>query len=1170
MAKKYLSMDGNQAAAHVAYAFSEVASIYPITPSSPMAEHAEAWAANGMKNIFGSPVNVIEMQSEAGAAGAVHGALQGGALATTFTASQGLLLMIPNLYKIVGENLPGVFHVAARALATRSLNIFGDHQDVYACRQTGIPMICSHSVQEVMDLGGVAHLTAIKGSVPVMHFFDGFRTSHEIQKVEVMDYDVLESLLDKEALAKFKANALNPHTNPIERGGAENDDIYFQGREAQNKHIDAVVEIAADYMKKISEVTGREYAPFTYYGDPNADRVIIAMGSVTETIKDTIDEMAKSGEKVGLVKVHLYRPFSAKYLLKVLPATAKKIAVLDRTKEPGSAGEPLYLDVCSVIKDADVLIGGRYGMGSKDTNPAQIKAVYDHLNSDNPFKSFTIGIVDDVTHLSLPTEEFNVTGDYTECLFYGLGSDGTVSANKSSIKIIGDHTDLYSQAYFAYDSKKAGGTTRSNLRFGASPIRATYYVNNADFISCSLDNYVLKYDMLKNLKKNGSFLLNTEFSKEEVADYLPNRVKKQLATKNAKFYIINANKIAMEIGMGRRTNTILQSAFFALNPQILPIDKAVEYMKEMAKKSYSKKGDAIVQLNYKAIDAGKDAIEEVTVDPKWADLEIQETKKLTGDDHFDNFVSVINALDGNDLPVSAFMDKLDGSMKSGMAYMEKRGIATMVPQWNKDDCIQCNNCVMVCPHATIRAFLMTDEEIANAPEDISNDVLKPMGKGVDGLSYRIQVSPDNCVGCGLCVEQCLGNKKGEALKMVNVHEELEHAPLADYIYKEVEYRDDKYPTTTVKGVGFKRPYFEVSGACPGCGETPYYRLATQLFGSDMMIANATGCSSIYSGSTPSTPFTTDKNGQGPAWCNSLFEDNAEFGYGMKLAQNYNEAHMIQVMENAKDACEPELKETIEKYLSVKGQRSEEKAIVPELLKLVEASSNDAIKEVLDNKGNLVSKSQWIVGGDGWAYDIGYGGLDHVLASGQDVNVLVFDTEIYSNTGGQSSKSTPAAAMAKLAASGKKTNKKDLGRMMMSYGNVYVAQVAIGADKNQVVKAMLEAEAHNGPSIIIAYSTCISHGLKKGMGFSIRNMDEAVKAGYWHLYRFNPQLKEQGKNPFTLDSKEPQGSFRDFIMDQVRYSAIAKQYPEQAEELFQMTEEQARRKYAELKKLAEQE
>ena len=1164
MAKKYLSMDGNQAAAHVAYAFSEVASIYPITPSSPMAEHAEAWAANGMKNIFGSPVNVIEMQSEAGAAGAVHGALQGGALATTFTASQGLLLMIPNLYKIVGENLPGVFHVAARALATRSLNIFGDHQDVYACRQTGIPMICSHSVQEVMDLGGVAHLTAIKGSVPVMHFFDGFRTSHEIQKVEVMDYDVLESLLDKEALAKFKANALNPHTNPIERGGAENDDIYFQGREAQNKHIDAVVEIAADYMKKISEVTGREYAPFTYYGDPNADRVIIAMGSVTETIKDTIDEMAKSGEKVGLVKVHLYRPFSAKYLLKVLPASAKKIAVLDRTKEPGSAGEPLYLDVCSVVKDADVLIGGRYGMGSKDTNPAQIKAVYDHLNSDNPFNSFTIGIVDDVTHLSLPTEEFNVTGDYTECLFYGLGSDGTVSANKSSIKIIGDHTDLYSQAYFAYDSKKAGGTTRSNLRFGASPIRATYYVNNADFISCSLDNYVLKYDMLKNLKKNGSFLLNTEFSKEEIADYLPNRVKKQLATKNAKFYIINANKIAMEIGMGRRTNTILQSAFFALNPQILPIDKAVEYMKEMAKKSYSKKGDAIVQLNYKAIDAGKDAIEEVTVDPKWADLEIQETKKLTGDDHFDNFVSVINALDGNDLPVSAFMDKLDGSMKSGMAYMEKRGIATMVPQWNKDDCIQCNNCVMVCPHATIRAFLMTDEEIANAPEDISNDVLKPMGKGVDGLSYRIQVSPDNCVGCGLCVEQCLGNKKGEALKMVNVHEELEHAPLADYIYKEVEYRDDKYPTTTVKGVGFKRPYFEVSGACPGCGETPYYRLATQLFGSDMMIANATGCSSIYSGSTPSTPFTTDKNGQGPAWCNSLFEDNAEYGYGMAIAQNYKESKILSIMEANLDS---DCGESFKKYIAAGNNRDAQRACVDEVVAAVKASSNPAVKELLEFERDLVSKSVWIVGGDGWAYDIGYGGLDHVLANNVNVNVLVLDTEVYSNTGGQSSKSSQAASIAKFAAGGKATAKKDLGQIAMAYGHVYVASVSMGANRMQLLKALEEAESYDGPSLIIAYCPCAEQGIRSGLASHQKVEANAVKCGYTTLYRFDPR-KEQ---PLTIDSKEPNwDEFEAFLMNENRYNQLPKiRGQEAAEAAFAKTKSDAQKRYKRLVALSKE-
>ena len=776
MAKKFLSMDGNTAAAHVAYAFTEVASIYPITPSSPMAENAEAWAAQGKKNIFGSPVNVIEMQSEAGAAGAVHGALQGGALATTFTASQGLLLMIPNLYKIAGELLPGVFHVSARALATRALNIFGDHQDIYACRQVGMPMICSHSVQEVMDLGGIAHLTAIKASVPVMHFFDGFRTSHEIQKVEVMDYDVLESLLDKEALARFKKNALNPHINPIERGGAENDDIYFQGREAQNKHYEAVVEIVNDYMQKISEITGRHYAPFTYYGAPDATRIIIAMGSVTETIKETIDELDRRGEKVGLIKVHLYRPFSPKYLLKVLPDTVEKVAVLDRTKEMGATGEPLYLDVVSVLKDAKhvkTIIGGRYGMGSKDTTPRQIKAVYDHLLEEDPFTSFTIGINDDVTHLSLKEDPtFNVEADYTACLFYGLGSDGTVSANKSSIKIIGDHTDLYSQAYFAYDSKKAGGATRSNLRFGHSPIRATYYVNNADFISCSLDNYVIKYDMLKNLKDGGTFLLNTEFSKEEIVDYLPNRVKKQLADKKAKFYIINANDIASEIGMGRRTNTILQSAFFALNPQILPIDKAVEYMKEMAKKTYGKKGDAIVQLNYKAIDAGKDAIEEVTVDPTWSDLTVNNTRATTGDEHFDQFVSVINSLDGYDLPVSAFMDKLDGSMKSGVAIKEKRAIAIQVPRWNKENCIQCNNCVMVCPHATIRAFLLDEEEMANLPEDIADDVLTPMGKDMGGLVYRIQVSPDNCVGCGLCVTECPGKKGQKALEMVNVKEEL--------------------------------------------------------------------------------------------------------------------------------------------------------------------------------------------------------------------------------------------------------------------------------------------------------------------------------------------------------------------------------------------------------------
>ena len=1153
MAKKFLSMDGNTAAAHVAYAFTEVASIYPITPSSPMAENAEAWAAQGKKNIFGSPVNVIEMQSEAGAAGAVHGALQGGALATTFTASQGLLLMIPNLYKIAGELLPGVFHVSARALATRALNIFGDHQDIYACRQVGMPMICSHSVQEVMDLGGIAHLTAIKASVPVMHFFDGFRTSHEIQKVEVMDYDVLESLLDKEALARFKKNALNPHINPIERGGAENDDIYFQGREAQNKHYEAVVEIVNDYMQKISEITGRHYAPFTYYGAPDATRIIIAMGSVTETIKETIDELDRRGEKVGLIKVHLYRPFSPKYLLKVLPDTVEKVAVLDRTKEMGATGEPLYLDVVSVLKDAKhvkTIIGGRYGMGSKDTTPRQIKAVYDHLLEEDPFTSFTIGINDDVTHLSLKEDPtFNVEADYTACLFYGLGSDGTVSANKSSIKIIGDHTDLYSQAYFAYDSKKAGGATRSNLRFGHSPIRATYYVNNADFISCSLDNYVIKYDMLKNLKDGGTFLLNTEFSKEEIVDYLPNRVKKQLADKKAKFYIINANDIASEIGMGRRTNTILQSAFFTLNPQILPIDKAVEYMKEMAKKTYGKKGDAIVQLNYKAIDAGKDAIEEVTVDPTWSDLTVNNTRATTGDEHFDQFVSVINSLDGYDLPVSAFMDKLDGSMKSGVAIKEKRAIAIQVPRWNKENCIQCNNCVMVCPHATIRAFLLDEEEMANLPEDIADDVLTPMGKDMGGLVYRIQVSPDNCVGCGLCVTECPGKKGQKALEMVNVKEELKHAPLADYMYAKVKYRDDKYPLTTAKGVGFMRPYFEVSGACGGCGETPYYRLVSQLFGKDMMIANATGCSSIYSGSTPSTPCTIDPNGQGPAWANSLFEDNAEYGFGMKLAENYKTGHLLKIIEENKGDCEPELKALLEEYVDNKGNRNKERELTPKILAAVNDSANENIKELLNHEGDMVTKSQWIIGGDGWAYDIGYGGLDHVIANNQNVNILVLDTEVYSNTGGQSSKSSQAGSIAKFTAGGKSVAKKDLAQIAMAYGHVYVAQIAMGANTAQTIKALKEAESYDGPSLIIAYAPCAEHGIKGGLANHQRQQKEAVACGYFNLLRYDPRLEDQGKNPLQIDSKAPNfDNFKDFLLSENRFAQLSKVNPEHADEL----------------------
>ena len=1155
-------MDGNTAAAHVAYAFSEVAAIYPITPSSPMAEHAEEWASQGRKNIFGSSVNIIEMQSEAGAAGAVHGALQGGALATTFTASQGLLLMIPNLYKIQGELLPGVFHVAARALATRSLNIFGDHQDIYACRQTGMIMLCSHSVQEVMDLGGVAHLTAIKASAPVMHFFDGFRTSHEIQKVEVMDYETLGSLVDQEALKRFKNNYLNPHTNPVERGGAENDDIYFQGREAQNKHYEEVVDIVADYMAKISEITGRNYAPFTYYGDPEAERVIVAMGSVTQAIEEVCDALNAKGEKVGLVKVHLYRPFSVEWLTKVLPASVKKIAVLDRTKEMGANGEPLYLDVVEALKDKDIeIIGGRYGLGSKDTTARACKAVFDNLAKDEPQHPFTIGIVDDVTHLSLEEDEtFNIESTATECLFYGLGSDGTVSANKSSIKIIGDNTDLYCQAYFAYDSKKAGGATRSNLRFGNQPIRSTYYVNNADFISCSLDNYTIKYDMLRNLKDGGRFLLNTEFSAEEIENYLPNRVKKQLADKHAKFYIINANKIAAEIGMGRRTNTILQSAFFALNTQILPIEKSVELMKAAAKKSYASKGDKIVEANYKAIDAGKDNFVEVPVKPEWSDLTVVETKKTTGDDYFDNYVSVINALEGNDLPTSAFLDKLDGSMKNGVALKERRAIAINVPRWNKDNCIQCNNCVMVCPHATIRAFLLTDEEIAAMPEDISNDVLKPMGKGVDGLSFRIQVSPDNCVGCGLCAKVCPGKKGAKALEMVPVHEEVQHGDLAYKMYTEAEYKTGFYPLTTAKGVGFMKPYFEASGACAGCGETPYYRLLSQLFGKDLRIANATGCSSIYTGSTPSTPMTTDKEGQGPAWANSLFEDNAEYGFGMKLAENYKAKHVLETIEKYKDECEPELKEVLEKYASVKGNRDEEKALLDDMVAKLEASSCEGIKELLDDKGALVTNSQWIVGGDGWAYDIGYGGLDHVIANDQNVNILVLDTEVYSNTGGQSSKSSQAASIAKFTASGKKVAKKDLAQIAMAYGHVYVAQISLGSNSAQAIKAFKEAESYDGPSLIIAYAPCNEHHIKGGLVNSSDQEKNAVACGYFNLLRYDPRLADEGKNPLQIDSKNPDFTkFRDFLMAENRFSQLFKVNPDHAEELMEKCESDAKKR-----------
>ena len=1167
MAKTFMSMDGNTATAHNAYAFTELSAIYPITPSSPMAEVVDVWANQGRKNIFGNVVKVAELQSEGGAAGAVHGALQAGTLATTFTASQGLLLMIPNIYKMVGECLPGVLHVSARALASRALNIFGDHQDIYACRQTGVCMLASHSVQEAMDLAGVAHLAAIKASVPFIHFFDGFRTSHEIQKVEVFDTELYKDLIDYDALEAYRKRALNPHTNPVTRGGAENDDIYFQGMEARNEHYAKVPAIVAEYMEKISEITGRHYAPFTYYGAPDAERIIIAMGSITETAHETIDALMAKGEKVGMIKVHLYRPFAPEYMLKVMPSTVKKIAVLDRTKESGAMGDPLYLDVVAALKDhKDIeIIGGRYGLGSKDTQPCHVKAVFDHLKEDKMINGFTIGIEDDVTHLSLPADEsFQIEGDYTSCLFWGLGSDGTVSANKSTVKIIGDNTDMYAQAYFAYDSKKAGGVTRSHLRFGKSPIRSTYYINNADFISCSLDAYMFKYDMVRNLKDGGTFLLNTTFSKEEIVHHMPNRMKAQLAKKHAKLYIINATKIAQEIGMGRRTNTILQSAFFALNEQIMPLETSLELMKAFAKKSYGKKGDAIVQLNYKAIDAGKDGMEEIAVDPSWAELPYDANRKLTGDEYFDNHVAVINALEGYDMPVSAFTkyNLLDGSIRNNVAFEEKRTIAVQVPTWHPENCIQCGICSYVCPHATIRPFLLNEEEVAAAPMEF--ETLQAMGKGVEQLKYRIQVSPANCVGCGLCAVECPGKAGNKALEMVDINEKLDEEPLAEYLFKHTEYKSDYFSTDTVKGSQFLMPYFEVSGSCPGCGETPYYKLVSQLFGRDMLVANATGCSMIYCSSTPSTPFVNDKNGEGVAWANSLFEDNAEYGYGMALAENYKQACILKTMEDNMDNVAPELKEAFTKYIEIQGNREAERELSKTIKELAAQSDIADVKALADT--DLVSKSIWIVGGDGWAYDIGYGGLDHVLASDVNVNVLVLDTEVYSNTGGQSSKSSQAASIAKFAAGGKTTAKKDLGQIAMAYGHVYVASISMGANKNQTLKAIKEAEAYNGPSLILAYSPCAEHGIKGGLSNHQKTQAKAVECGYVDLYRYNPEAEQ----PLTIDSKEPDyDKMLDFMMTETRFSQLPKLKGETAYEMFEKTKQDAMRRHRRLKALAEE-
>ncbi|GAB6085691.1 pyruvate:ferredoxin (flavodoxin) oxidoreductase [Alkaliphilus crotonatoxidans] len=1170
MARKMKTMDGNAAAAYCAYAFTDVAAIYPITPSSNMAENVDEWSSFGQKNIFGQTVKVTEMQSEAGAAGAVHGSLAAGALTTTFTASQGLLLMIPNMYKIAGELLPGVFHVSARAIAGHALSIFGDHSDVMAARQTGCAMLASGSVQEVMDLGSIAHLSAIKGRVPFVHFFDGFRTSHEVQKIEVLGYDELEKLLDWEALKAFRNNALNPN-NPVLRGTAQNPDIFFQAKEASNKFYDAIPDIVNDYMKEISKLTGRHYAPFNYYGAPDAENIIVAMGSVTDAIEETVDYLLEKGEKVGVVKVHLYRPFSEKYFFDVLPKTVKRIAVLDRTKEPGALAEPLHLDVKSMFygkENAPLIVGGRYGLGSKDTTPSQIIEVYNNLKADKPKDRFTIGIVDDVTHTSLPVaENINVAPKGTiRCKFWGLGSDGTVGANKSAIKIIGDNTDMYAQAYFSYDSKKSGGVTISHLRFGHKPIKSTYLIDEADFVACHNQAYVNQYDLLKGLKKGGTFLLNCIWSPEELSDKLPASMKKYIAQNNINFYTINATDIASEIGLGGRINMICQAAFFKL-ADVIPVEDAVKYLKKAIVDSYGKKGEKVVNMNYEAVERGVNALTKIDVPADWAGVVEGEAAAAKEEpDFIKNILRPMNAQAGDDLPVSAFIGAEDGTFPLGTSAYEKRGIAVHVPEWISENCIQCNQCSFVCPHAAIRPVLLDEKEVANAPEGFKT--LKAMGKEFEGLQYKIQVSPLDCTGCGNCADICPAKQK--ALVMEPIEPQIV-AEKENWDYA-VTVTDKSHLTNieSVKGSQFSQPLFQFSGACAGCGETPYVKLITQLFGDRMMIANATGCSSIYGGSAPSVPYCKNADGRGPAWANSLFEDNAEYGYGMFLAAQQMRERLADLMKAGLEAdFSAELKDAFKFWLENKDQGKASKEATFKLLPLLEAAKGNAIvDEILEKQQYLIKQSQWILGGDGWAYDIGFGGLDHVIASGEDINILVMDTEVYSNTGGQSSKATPTASIAKFAASGKKTKKKDLGMIAMSYGYVYVAQVAMGADKNQLIKAMKEAEAYNGPSIVIAYSPCIAHGIKAGMGKTQEQAKKAVESGYWHLYRFNPELKEQGKNPFILDSKEPKTSFKEFLMGEVRYASLMKAFPEQAEELFDKAQKEAEERYAGYKKLAQ--
>ena len=1163
------TMDGNTAAAYISYAFTDVAAIFPITPSSDMAEHVDTWAASGKKNIFNQTVKVVEMQSEGGAAGAVHGSLQAGALTTTYTASQGLLLMIPNMYKIAGELLPGVFHVSSRVVGSNAISIFGDHSDVMATRQTGFAMLAESSVQEVMDLAAVAHLAAIKSSIPFLNFFDGFRTSHEIQKIEVLEYDELANLLDMEAVNKFRRKALNPD-HPVLRGTVQNSDINFQHRESLNKYYETLPETVEQYMQEINKLTGRNYQLFNYHGAPDADRVIIAMGSMCETIAETVDYLNNNGEKVGLLTVHLYRPFSIKHFLQQIPETVTKIAVLDRTKEIGSLAEPLYLDVKSAFYNATVkpvIVGGRCGVGGKNVTPTHIKGVFDNLKASEPKDNFTVGIIDDVTYSSLPqAEDIDTTPASTKaCKFWGLGSDGTVGANKNAIKIIGDHTDMYAQAYFAYDSKKSGGITISHLRFGAQPIKSPYLVDKADFIACHNQSYVHNYDVLEGLKPSGNFLLNCLWTEEELDAELPASMKKYLAQNNINFYIIDAVEIAEEIGLGGRINMIMQSAFFKI-ADIIPIADAVAYLKQAVEKSYGHKGEHIVKMNNAAIDHGLKSLVKVEIPAEWAQATEDETVAVSKNPEFiDNILIPMTRQEGDKLPVSAFVGMEDGTFPFGSAAYEKRGIAIHVPKWNVDKCIQCNQCSYVCPHASIRPILLNDEEVNSAPEGL---VCKK-AIGTDNLQYHMAISPLDCTGCGNCAQICPA--KESALTMESITSQMDKVAIWDYVMT-ITPKENPANKFTVKGSQFEQPLLEFSGACAGCVQTPYAKLITQLFGDRMMIANATGCSSVWAGSAPAVPYTTNHKGHGPAWANSLFEDNAEFGLGMHIAANQIREQLAMKVKSLISAnLNTAITEKCQAWLANINKAEQTRALADNLIAVLKETTlnNPDIEFILENSDFLVKRSQWLFGGDGWAYDIGFSGLDHALASGEDINVMVFDTEIYSNTGGQASKATPAAAIAKFAASGKNTKKKDLGMMAMSYGYVYVAQIAMGADKNQTIKAIQEAEAYPGPSLIIAYAPCISHGIKNGMGTSHLEAKKAVECGYWSMFRYNPQLKDAGKNPFILDSKTPTEDFNEFLMGEVRFSSLKKRFPETAEALFNKTKQDAFERLENYEKLAKQ-